>query len=213
MEAGLTNFLRLLFDIDPETKDFRLSTEEYVRLKAIKKTEESTQIKTFFIKHVNEIETVIAKYKYITNLYVGLSTCRGQNETEEYMWNRRVVALDYDRKDYPQYETIKDFSEHIKRKIPYLFYHCIVDSGNGYHFYIATEPTNNIGQITDINKQLVELLGADPRAASPTQLMRLPTSLNVKHESKLVNIVTNNITSEKFRPYPLNKLDKIISFV
>ncbi|MEG0180118.1 MAG: hypothetical protein RR654_11250, partial [Oscillospiraceae bacterium] len=46
----------------------------------------------------------------------------------------------------------------------------------------------------------------------PTQLVRLPTTLNLKRESKPVNIISNNYGSARFKPYSLNKLEQIISY-
>ena len=209
---NLLNYLKLTYDLDPVTDDFKLKEDEYVRIKAIKQREhDAPLIKTWYIKRVAELEGIIKKYKYNWNLYCGISTTKGQHETAEYMMSRKVLFLDYDKKDYPQYEDIKDFEQHIKRILPYLFYHCIVDSGNGYHFLFAIQKTVDYTRATQINKNLAKVLGADIKAVLPTQLMRLPTSLNLKHDAKPVNIICNNYGSPQFKPYTLNKLERIIS--
>ena len=213
INQNLKNYLKLLFDFDPVTDDFKLKPQEYVRIKAIKPREHNTPlIKTWYIKNVSELEDIIKKYKYNWNLYIGLATTKGKNETAEYMLARKVMFLDFDLKDYPQYNDVKDFEQHIKRNLHYLFYHAVVDSGNGYHFYFATQRTVDNSRATRINKNLAKILGADPKAVLPTQLMRLPTSLNLKHDAKPVNIICNNYGNPNFKPYSLNKLEKIVSY-
>lgn len=210
---NLKNYLKLIVDFDPKTDDFKLKEQEFIRLKAIKPREhDAPLIKTWYIKTIAELEDIIKKYKYNWNLYIGTCTTRSQHETAEYMMSRKVIFLDFDTKDYPQYEDVKDFEGHIKHILPYLFYHAVVDSGNGYHFYFATQKTIDIDRATRINKNLAKVLGADPKAVLPTQLMRLPTSLNLKHDAKPVNIICNNYGNPQFKPYSLNKLERIISF-
>ena len=210
---NLKNYLKLIVDFDPTTDDFKLKEQEFIRIKAIKPREpDDPLIKTWYIKTVAELEDIIKKYKYNWNLYIGTCTTKGENETAEYMMARKVLFLDFDKKDYPQYDDVKDFTEHVKRILPYLFYHAVIDSGNGYHFYFATQKTIDIDRATRINKNLCKILGADTKAVLPTQLMRLPTSLNLKHDAKPVNIICNNYGSPQFKPYSLNKLERIISF-
>lgn len=211
-KSDFKNYLKLLVDFDYVTDDFKLKENEYVRIVAIKANTENPFLMTFFIKTVAELEDIIKKYKYNYNLYIGIATTKGKNATEKYMNARKVIFLDFDKKDYPQYTEAKDFTEHVKRILPFLFNHCIVDSGNGYHFYIATQKTIDIKRATQDNMNLAKILGSDTKAALSTQLMRLPTSLNLKHDSKLVNVITNNYGHEQFKPYTLNKLEKIISY-
>lgn len=210
---NLNDYLKLLIDFNPETNDFKLKPNEYVRIVAIRPREGKDPIsKEFYITSVTELTNIIGKYKFTFNLYVTISTTKGKSGKAEDMWARKVMFLDFDKKDYPQYEEAKDFTDHIKRKIPHLFNHCLVDSGNGYHFYIATQKTIDTKRATSINKNLAKILGADPKATLSTQLMRLPTSLNLKHEAKPVNIISNNYGSPQFKPYSLNKLETIISY-
>jgi hypothetical protein len=162
---NLLNYLKLIYDFDPVTNDFKLKADEYVRIKAIKKREhDAPLIKTWYIKRVAELEGIIKKYKYNWNLYCGISTTKGQHETAEYMMNRKIMFLDFDLKDYPQYNDVNDFEQHIKRNLHYLFYHAVVDSGHGYHFYFATQKTVDIKRATRINRNLAKILGADPKA-------------------------------------------------
>ena len=116
---NLTNFLKLILDFDPVKDDFKLKADEYVRIKAIKQREHDTPlIKTWYIKSVAELEDIIKKYKFNYNLYIGLCTTKGQHETAEHMMSRKVLFLDFDKKDYPQFNGVQDFTAHIKRILP-----------------------------------------------------------------------------------------------
>lgn len=210
---NLLNYLKLTYDFDPATENFKLKEQEFIRIKAIKQREhDAPLIKTWYIKSVAELEDIIKKYRFNWNLYIGTCTTKGQHETAEYMMSRKVMFLDFDKKDYPQYDGVQDFTAHIKRILPYLFYHAVVDSGNGFHYYVCTQKTIDVTRATRINKNLAKILGADIKAVLPTQLMRLPTSLNLKHDAKPVNIICNNYGNPQFKPYTLNKLERIISF-
>lgn len=211
---NLNDYLKLILDFNPETDDFKLKSDEYVRIVAIKQREGKDPLsKEFYIQSIAELNNLITKYKYNFDLYITIATTRGKSGSKENMRSRKVLFLDFDKKDYPQFEDVKDFTEHIKRKIPHLFNHCLVDSGHGFHFYFAIQKTVNTEVATQLNKTLAKILGADLKATLPTQLMRLPTSLNLKHEAKPVNIIYNNYGHPQFKPYTLNKLAKIISYV
>lgn len=148
-------------------------------------------------------------------MYIGLSTVRGKGGKIENMRTRRVLLLDFDKKDYPEFKTVEDFSKHIKSRIPPLFNHIIVDSGNGYHFYVAIRKCVDNERIASISKELAELTGADVKATLPTQIVRLPTSMNLKDSSnkKPVNIVANNAESrpDRFKPYHLQRIEGYIN--
>lgn len=203
----------MLFDFT-EDDNFKLKSNEYIKAVAIRPESKDRRgyTKQFYIQNVSDLLETVKKYKYTCNLYIGLSTYLDKGGAKENAYARKVMFLDYDKKDYPQYEDVKDFTEHIKRKLPYLFNHALVSSGNGFHFYIATQKTIDVTRSVRINKNLAKILGADLKAVSPTQLVRLPTSLNLKKEPKPVNIISNNFGSVKFRPYSLNKLEQILSY-
>ena len=210
---SLDGFYKILFDINQETNDFNLEECEYIRIVAIKANDKGVIITRFF-KHKSEIEEFVKKYKYSFNIYIGLSTVKGQGGTESYMYKRRALMVDFDRKDYPLYKTVEDFSGHIKARIKILFLHMVVDSGNGYHFYIATNQLKNAQRMADVNNALGKILGADLKATLSTQIVRLPTSLNLKdmENPKPVSIVVNNLETapDKFRRYNILKIENII---
>lgn len=210
---SLDGFYKILFDIDTETNDFSLEENEYIRIVAIKADNKDIIITKFF-KHKSEIEKFVSKYKYSFNIYIGLSTTKGQGGTEPHMYKRRVLMVDFDRKDYPLYKTVEDFSGHIKARIKILFLHMVVDSGNGYHFYIATNQSKNAKRMAEVNNALGKILGADLKACLSTQIVRLPTSLNLKDKDnpKPVSVVVNNLESapDKFRRYNILKIENMI---
>lgn len=210
---SLDKYLEVLFEINPETNDFELPENEFIRLVAIH-SQKPEKCLTRYIKTKKELSEFLKKYKQVFNIYIGLSTTNGQHNTAEYMRNRRVIMLDFDKKDYPDYKSAEDFSAHIKSKLPPIFNHMIVDSGNGYHFYIAINKSVNTERITRINRDLAELVGADIKATLPTQIVRLPASLNLKDikNKKPVNVVANNLEScpHKFKRYTLQKLERYI---
>lgn len=213
VKHSIDGFYKILFDIDETTNDFALEDNEYIRIVAIKSDNKDVIITKFF-KHKSEIQEFVNKYKYNFNIYIGLSTTKGRGGTLEFMYKRRVLMVDFDRKDYSLYKTVEDFSRHIKARIKILFLHMVVDSGNGYHFYIATNQLKNTQRMADVNKALGEILGADLKATLSTQIARLPTSLNLKDKEnpKPVTIVANNLESapDKFRRYNLLKIENFI---
>lgn len=69
----------------------------------------------------------------------------------------------------------------VKEKIPNLFLHACTMSGHSFHFYISVEPlVKNLTEIIESNKKLASIIGADIKAASPTQIDRPPRSYNHK---------------------------------
>ena len=210
---SLDNYFKVLFDFDEETDDFSLEDNEYVRIVAIKAENKDISLQKFF-KHKSEIEEFIKKYKYNYHIYVGLATTKGQSGEAPHMYKRKVLMLDFDRKDYPEYSGVEDFSTHIKSRIKTLFNHMIVDTGHGYHYYIATKRYKNNERMTTVNHDLGEILGADLKATLITQIARIPTSINFKDKEhqKVVAIVANNLESnpERFKPYNLLKIEALI---
>ncbi len=210
---SLDNYFKVLFDIDPETDDFSLEEDEYIRIVAIK-AENNKIVLTKFFQHKSEIIDFVGKYKYNYHIYVGLATTKGMSGEAKNMYKRKVLMLDFDKKDYPDYSEIADFSKHIKGRIKILFNHMIVDTGHGYHFYIATKRYKDNKRMAKVNKELGEIVGADLKATLITQIVRLPTSINLKDKdnSKVVTIVANNLESapDKFKPYNLLKIEGMI---
>jgi len=193
-----------------ETGEFVLNNGEYIRLVGLNEERTFTQ----YVKKVKDVKNFISKYSCLYNLYVGLSTVNGEGGKVENMNRRRVLFFDFDRKDYPQFQKADEFTNLIKGVMPQLFIHMIVDTGGGYHYYIAIEETNNTSKLTEINKALAEIVGSDVKAALPTQIARIPTSFNLKDKNnrKPVSVVLNNLVDrpDSFNPFRLAKIEGFI---
>ena len=202
-----------------------LADDEYVRILAIKKLTEKQQkaielgmidkedyqiTKENYIKTCDELAALVKKYKHNWNLYISLSTVKENSGSANDLIRRQVLFFDFDKKDYPQYKEFQDFTKRIKQRLPLLFNHCAVDSGNGYHFYVAIKPSKDIKRITRTNKKIAAILGADMRAVKTTQIARIPMSLNLKgEEPKPVSVISNSFGTPKFKPYKLAQLERL----
>lgn len=204
----LEKYLQVLFKTDANG-ELDLEEGEAVLLRGIN----SERCFTHFHKTIKAIKADIEKYKHIYNLYIGLATVRGEGGTVENMRARQVLMLDFDRKDYPELKTAQDCTTLIKAKVPQLFVHMIVDTGHGYHAYIAINRCVNIERVTAANRALAEITGADLKATSPTQIARIPTSFNLKDDDhKPVTVVSNawERSPTTFKRYNLQRLEGII---
>lgn len=146
------------------------------------------------------------------NVYLALSTSKEDSGTSDALYRRQVIMLDFDKKDYPKFNSWKDFANLIKERIGDLYYHAILDTGGGYHFYYVVQTTKDCQRVASINRDLAELVGADIKAASSTQIDRLPGSRNHKYDPpKPVNVIVNTFGTPNLKPYSLSKLDHITS--
>ena len=209
MNEKLQNYLNLIIP-QPLEKD------EYIRLVLRFKKDG-----TIIIKHTqtfDDVEDIVNKYKFTHNIFISLSTYRQlpytDKPTESY--RRQVILLDFDKKDFPEFKGVADYSSHVKSCIPWLFNHCIVSSGSGgFHFYIATEITNDIEEITEINKRIATLTKADLQTAHKSQIIRVPTSYNLKNpeDKKFVKVINNYYGKANFKRYALSTLKNKLYFM
>jgi len=188
----------------------QLAENEYIRIMLINKYFKKNE----FVKTYDEVVSIIEKHKHSNNIFIGSATNNGNdNGQADNLSRRQVIFLDFDKKDYPQYKDAKAFTAHIKKKLPQLYNHCMIDSGNGYHFYVAIEPTNDIERLVNINKDLAMILGADPNAVKITQVFRVPKTFNLKSDArKPVSVIYNTYGSDKFKRYTLNSLENMVKF-
>ena len=173
----------------------QLNENEYVCLFMVKTDEEGnpvyhkdgTEIKFHkYVKKYEQYEELIKKYKYNYHIYTALSTVKFDRKKELHrreanMRQRRVLFIDFDKKDYQNLHSVQEFTQMIKDKLPNLFLHAVYDSGNGYHFYTIIKPTCKVRELCELNKEISQLVGADTNACKVTQVARVPTTYNRKH--------------------------------
>ena len=212
MNKNLEDYLKLVI---PQP----LEENEYIRL-WFKIANPTNKISNFtrFVKTFEEVEEAVNNYKFFCDCFISLSTYVKESLFEDKptaQYRRQVIFVDFDKKDYPHFKDVTDYSSYFKKSIPWLHNHCIVASGSGgYHFYIATEITTNIEQISNVNKKIVKMTNADANAASPAQVARIPTSYNLKdfENKKIVKVVSNSVKSDNFKLYNIQKLENRIGF-
>ena len=135
-------------------------------------------------KNIDEAVNFCSKKdKYFYNSYYSLATTDGAGRTAEHLKSRSCLCWDFDKKTLGQDFNVKDIL-HLFKSIR-LYYHCIVDSGHGYHVYVFIEPTTNLEAVEAVQRAVAVRLGADTKATLKTQLMRLPNTVNIKDNNKL----------------------------
>ena len=146
--------------------------------------------KTDHYKNIDDLVTFgIRKNNLYCNTYFNLATTDGQARATENVKRAYCIALDFDAKDLKENCNIEYIQAKFKENR--LWYNAIVSSGNGFHYYIFIDPTEDIDLVVEVTNKLALLLGADTKATLPTQILRLPYTYNVKEESnkKLVKLV------------------------
>lgn len=158
-------------------------------------------------KHFKSIDDALKytnKVKYNTDVYFSLAATDGTGRTTDNLLNRYVIALDFDKKSYDDDFNFKDIIQRIQMCGHQLYYHFMVDSGNGYHVYFLLEPTNDIEKVVKVTKAITNLLNADLGACSPAQILRVPYTFNRKQlPAKPVNTIWIN---EKIKRYDIDRL-------
>ena len=184
--------------------------EEFIRVFQDNKTREkdSTYSKVEFFNNIDDlVQFSTNKYIKYNNTYFELSTTDGQQGNEEHLLNRYCISLDFDKKDLGVDFSSKDILN--KFKAAKIHYHCLVDSGNGFHVYICINKTNNIKMVQEVQEALCDKLGADKNAIKSTQILRVPYSFNIKDYPKRVKIIhMDDRNSDKFKPYDIEFLYK-----
>lgn len=164
-----------------------LKENEYICLFLVKTDKDGNEVKFHkYVKNFDQYSECIRRYKHNFHVYNALSTVKldknGElHRREANMRQRRVLFIDFDKKDYPEYKDVYAFSKMIKDKFPDLFLHAYYDSGHGYHFYVMIPPTCKNREICELNKEICELVGADTNACKVTQVARIPCTFNRKY--------------------------------
>lgn len=167
-----------------------LKENEYVCLFFAKTDKDGNEVKFHkYAKNFEQYSELIRKYKHNFNVYNALSTVKTDKDGELHrrevnMRQRRVLFIDFDKKDFQESKDAYAFSKMIKDKFPDLFLHAYYDSGHGYHFYIVISPTCKVRDICELNKEICELVGADTNACKVTQIARIPCTYNRKYSDE-----------------------------
>lgn len=208
-----------------------LKDNEYIRMIALRRDKDGNvgkgedDRKVWYVRSFKAFRRFINDYRETHDVYNQIATNYGQKDgtiTSQRM--RKVIYLDFDKKDYPSMKDARDCTQMIKDKIPKLFLHACINSGHGYHYYVSIDPTCKVKEVVEINKTLVSILGADVRAASPTQISRPPCTYNHKlddgtydYESKekwsFVKVIDNRYrVGNQFKTFKLPYLSKLIRY-
>ena len=139
-----------------------------------------------YARNFEEYQDYIDKFRYNFHAYNALATVKVGSDGEPHrregnMRQQRVLFIDFDKKDYPNLKDAHDFTKMIKKKLPNVFLHAYYDSGHGYHYYIIIPPTCKIREISEFNKEICALVGADTNACKVTQVARIPCTFNRKN--------------------------------
>ncbi len=177
----------------------KINKWEYIRI--FQKREDNS--KTTFWNDIDDMNTYIEKFKFNTNTYFSLATTDGQGGTITNIKHRYCIGLDFDKKLDSTLDTKEILLRFRKLNI---WYHCIIDSGNGYHVYICIQETSDIEKVIQVTKILGQLLRADCQAELNTQILRVPLTYNLKDNVvKQVNII-HMFDKNTIKPYDINKL-------
>lgn len=208
----IKKFLMTLYQ-ESITSGNNLKDNEYIRIYQNNKTNEITLFdfdkkdysKVEFFNNIDDVVSYVTnKNSSSMNTYFTLATTNGEGGTLQNLKNRYCIAFDFDKKDYDSltYKDIMNKFNQLK-----LHYHCLIDSGNGYHAYMMIEKTNDIKLVEQVTKTIAEKLGADLNACKTTQLLRIPYTYNIKDTKKLVRII-KLYDKDTIKRYDIEKLAK-----
>lgn len=208
----IKKFLMTLYQ-EVITSGNNLKDNEYIRIYQNNKTNEVTLLdfdkkdfsKVEFFNNIDDIVSYVTnKNSSFMNTYFTLSTTNGFGGTLSNLQNRYFIGFDFDKKDYDSLtlaDIVNKFNE-LK-----LYYHCLIDSGNGYHAYICINKTNDHKLVEEVTKTIAQKLGADLNACKTTQILRMPLTYNIKDKKKQVRII-KLYDKETIKRYDIDKLAK-----
>lgn len=155
--------------------------DEYICVFGTDKTDTNKSTTKHF-KGIKNAINYINKIRGYYNVYVSLATTDGTGRATENLLSRNVIALDFDIKDLGTGFNYKDIMHIFKQQG--LYYHMLVNSGNGFHVYLKTDRTEDISTLVEINKAICQRVGADINACKTTQVLRVPNTYNYKDDAK-----------------------------
>lgn len=185
-----------------------LKDNEYIRIYQNNKRNQVGFDEFSKVEFFNNIDDIVLhctkKNVYNFNTYFTLATTDGDGGTLENLKNRYFIAFDFDKKNYDNL-THKDIINKFNQLK--LYYHCLVESGHGYHVYMMINKTNDIKLVEEVTKKIGNSLGADPDAFKTTQPLRIPYTWNIKESKKQVKII-KLYDKETIKRYDIEKLAK-----
>lgn len=194
----LKKFFKAIFN------GFQFEDGEHIR---ILQTNEKTNFSK--VSYFNNVDDLISfttnKHRVFNNTYFNLCSTNGNGGSDESLIKRYVLGFDFDKKDLGKDFTHKNVMEKFKELG--LWYHMIVDSGNGYHAYMIIEPTNDLDKVEEVQKAIATKLNSDMNATLRTQILRVPYTFNVKDKPKEVRIISQ-FDRNTIKKYDINQLHK-----
>lgn len=133
------------------------------------------------------IDYVIQPRNLYCNTYFNLATTNGEGRKRENLKTVYFLGFDFDKKELNENCNISYIQNKFKEIG--LYYHAIVNSGNGLHFYVCIEPTNNIDLVNKVTKEIGKRLGSDSKAELTTQVLRVPYTKNIKDLNNTKNVI------------------------
>lgn len=173
-------FFETIFDtqLDPAGK---IIDDQYIRI--FQNNKKYTKKPLFFNNISDLLDYTTSNKVFGFNTYFNIGLTNGESGQETDLMTRTVIGIDFDALQSGEKPELTDIINSFK-KIR-LYYHAIVDSGNGYHVYLCIKPTDDIEKVVTVTEKLISLLEiADDNARLTTQVLRVPCTFNVKDDKK-----------------------------
>lgn len=194
----LKKFFKAIFN------GFELEDGEHIRI--LQTNEKTNFSKVSYFDNVDDlISFTTNKHRVFNNTYFNLCSVNGNGGSEKDLIKRYCLGFDFDKKDLGKDFTHKNVMEKFKELG--LWYHMIVDSGNGYHAYMIIEPTSDLNRVEEVQKAIATKLNSDMNATLRTQILRVPYTFNVKDKAKEVRIISQ-FDRNTIKKYDINQLHK-----
>lgn len=159
-----------------------------------------------YVQNESDFKTFVETHRENFNIFYSVGLSDGSGRKKSNIIGANLIVLDFDFKGFVK-PPLKGFINELQERLP-LFIYQVVDSGHGYHIYVAIEHTTDIDRWNSVTKQLVEIFGADEKAALSTQIIRAPGSLNWKDTDHPLSV--NAVFSNNCKRYSLSKLERLI---
>lgn len=173
-------------------------------LRVFQNDKDKTFSKVNFFNNIDDMVKYCADKSMGVNTYFELATTTGESGTEQDLLYRYCLGFDFDKKDFEDSFSYKDIM--FKFKELGLWYHAIVDSGNGFHVYVMINKTNDLNKVGKVQEILCDKLNADKHAIKVSQLLRIPYTFNVKSEKAKMVRVVHLFDKSTIKPYSIDKL-------